>query len=178
MPGSERWQFNLWGEKDQSLCKYDTKTRFSLYQVAFAHARKPYRIGLLFTHRNGYFRRDFCDGAKHRADWSLKWRVRISDRWSYYTGYLFAVRTACNNAFESKPTKHEWSSSCTNPRKRGATNRSRSVKRYQHLQWRIQGRPFFLDQTEGPKGRKKFFWDRAPPYLRVWMTAPSPSPII
>ena len=26
-----------------------------LNRIAFAHARKPYRIGLLFTHKNGDF---------------------------------------------------------------------------------------------------------------------------
>ena len=31
--------------------------------VVFAPARKSYRIGLLFTHKNG----DFCDGAKLRC---------------------------------------------------------------------------------------------------------------
>ena len=29
----------------------------------------------------------------------------------------------------------------------------------------------------GPKGRKKNFGDRAPPYLRIWMTPPPPSPL-
>ena len=37
--------------------------------------------------------------------------------------------------------------------------------------------PLFLDQTEARKAEKKFFWDH-PPYLRVWMTAPSPLPLI
>ena len=31
--------------------------------------------------------------------------------------------------------------------------------------------PLIFRPKWGPKGRKKFFWDR-PPYLRVWMTAP------
>ena len=34
----------------------------TLYRIAYAHARKPYRIGLLFTHNNGDFRRDFSNG--------------------------------------------------------------------------------------------------------------------
>ena len=29
---------------------------FTPYQIAFAHARKPYQIWLLLTHRNGDFR--------------------------------------------------------------------------------------------------------------------------
>jgi len=45
-------------------------------------------------------------------------------------------------------------------------------------QWRIHGGPqgawalLIFRQKWGPKGRKNFFWDRAPPYLRVWMTRP------
>ena len=34
------------------------------------------------------------------------------------------------------------------------------------------GPPLFLDQNGGPEGPKNFFGDWAPPYLRVWMTAP------
>ena len=34
----------------------------TLYRITLAPARKPYRIGLLFTHNNGDFRRDFCNG--------------------------------------------------------------------------------------------------------------------
>ena len=35
--------------------------------------------------------------------------------------------------------------------------------------------PFILGSIRGPKGRKTFFWETAPPsYLRVWMTAPPP----
>ena len=30
----------------------------------------------------------------------------------------------------------------------------------------------FLDQTEARKVEKIFFGDRAPPFLRVWMTGP------
>ena len=40
---------------------------FTRYRIAFAHARKSYRIGLLFTHKNGDY--DFCNRAKLcRAD--------------------------------------------------------------------------------------------------------------
>ena len=40
------------------------KPMFTLhvYQIAFAPARKPYQIGLLFTHKNS----DFCNEAKLR----------------------------------------------------------------------------------------------------------------
>ena len=34
------------------------------------------------------------------------------------------------------------------------------------------GSPLFLDQTEARRAEKNFFWDRASPYLRVWMTGP------
>ena len=45
-------------------------------------------------------------------------------------------------------------------------------------QWRIQGRGpgwwglLIFRSNWGPKRRKKFFLDRVPPYLRVWMTGP------
>ena len=39
---------------------------FTLYWIAFAPARKPYRIRLLFTHENGDFGANFCDGVKLR----------------------------------------------------------------------------------------------------------------
>ena len=32
--------------------------------------------------------------------------------------------------------------------------------------------PLFLDQTDARRDEKKFLWDRASPYLRVWMTVP------
>ena len=36
---------------------------------SFRAGTKPYGIGLLFTHKNGDFRRDFCNGARLcRAD--------------------------------------------------------------------------------------------------------------
>ena len=47
-------------------------------------------------------------------------------------------------------------------------------------QWRIQGRdpggaaPLYFWIKMSPKGPKTFFGDRPPPpYLRIWMTAPS-----
>ena len=54
------------------------------------------------------------------------------------------------------------------------------------MQWQIQGRgprpplpsPLFLDHTEARRAGKIFFLVRAPPYLRVWMTAlPPPTPL-
>ena len=41
------------------------------------------------------------------------------------------------------------------------------------------GPPLIFTPNWGPKGGKKFFWDRAPPFVRVWMTGPPPpSPLI
>ena len=51
----------------------DVKAMFSLYLVAFAPAPKPYRIGLLFTHKNGDF------GAISKVE------SHISDRCAHYT---------------------------------------------------------------------------------------------
>ena len=65
-----------------------TKTMFILYRIAYAPARKSYRIWLLFTlsHKNG------CGGAISVTERScaaaickVEWR-HISDRCSHYTG--------------------------------------------------------------------------------------------
>ena len=58
---------------------------YTLYRVAFAPARKPYRLGLLFTHKNGDF------GAISVTEQSCaalisKAESHISDWGSYYTG--------------------------------------------------------------------------------------------
>ena len=58
---------------------------YTPYRVAFAPARKPYRIGLLFTHKNGDF------GAISVTEQSCAALIseaesHISDRCSYYTG--------------------------------------------------------------------------------------------
>ena len=36
---------------------------FTPYQIAFAHAQKPYQIWLLLTHRNWVFPRDFSNAS-------------------------------------------------------------------------------------------------------------------
>ena len=36
--------------------------------------------------------------------------------------------------------------------------------------------PLLLRPNWGPTGRKNFFWNPSPPYLRVWMAAPPPPP--
>ena len=38
--------------------------------------------------------------------------------------------------------------------------------------------PLLLDQNEAQRGEKNFFGDRAPRYLRVWISAPPPRPLI
>ena len=45
-----------------------------------------------------------------------------------------------------------------------------------HWQWRIQGRgPRLIFRPNwGPKGWKNIFLRPGPPYIRVWMTGPSP----
>ena len=49
------------------------------------------------------------------------------------------------------------------------------------FQWRIQGRArpprLIVDQTEARRAEKIFFGDRAPAYLKVWMT-PIPGALI
>ena len=36
--------------------------------------------------------------------------------------------------------------------------------------------PLFVDQSEAQRAKKRFLETGPPPYLRVWMTAPSPRP--
>ena len=53
--------------------------QFTLYRIALAPARKPYRIWLLFTHRG------FCNGAKLcRVD--LNGQSHIGQVFALYTG--------------------------------------------------------------------------------------------
>ena len=48
---------------------------FTLYRIDFAQTRKPYRIGLLFTHNNGDF--GAISVTKRRCPaLSLNWRVK------------------------------------------------------------------------------------------------------
>ena len=44
---------------------------FTLHQTALAPARKPYRTGLLSTHKNGDFGTIFCS-VRSRSNWNLE----------------------------------------------------------------------------------------------------------
>ena len=57
---------------------------FTQYRIAFAPARKPYRIELLFTHKNGDFGEISVKERSCAAPIS-KMGSHISDRCSYYT---------------------------------------------------------------------------------------------
>ena len=81
---------------------------FNLYRIltriAFAPVRKSSPIGLLFTHKNGDFGAIFVTERSCAAQIS-KVESRISDRSSYYTGYLFvsarkAIRCSENITLE------------------------------------------------------------------------------
>ena len=48
---------------------------FTLYWIAFAPARKPFRIALLFTHKNGDFGAISVKAQIAGPRRSLKWRV-------------------------------------------------------------------------------------------------------
>ena len=61
---------------------------FTLYRITFVPARRPYRIGLRFTHKNGDFRTISVTERNCSAPIS-KVESDISDRCLYYTGYLF-----------------------------------------------------------------------------------------
>ena len=61
---------------------------FALHRIAFAPVRKPYRIGILFTHKNGDF--DAISATERsRAALFSKAETHISNRCSYYTGHRF-----------------------------------------------------------------------------------------
>ena len=60
---------------------------FTLYRIAFAPARKPYWIGLLFTQKNGDFGAISVAERNFAAPIS-KVESHISDRFLYYTGIL------------------------------------------------------------------------------------------
>ena len=65
-----------------------TQALFTLYRMSFAPVRKPYQKGLLFIHKDG----DFCAISvteRNCAATVTKVESHISDRCSYYTGYLF-----------------------------------------------------------------------------------------
>ena len=69
---------------------------FTLYQVAFALAKNwPYRIGLMFTHKNGDFGAISVAGRSYEAPIS-KVESDISDRCSYYTGYSVNIASGWN----------------------------------------------------------------------------------
>ena len=54
-------------------------------RIVFVPALKTYQIGLLMvTHKNGYFRCDFCNGAKAPRR-SLTVESQISNRCLHYT---------------------------------------------------------------------------------------------
>ena len=63
---------------------------FTLYRIAFAPARKPYRIGLLFTYENGDFGTISVTERSYAAPIS-KVVSHILNRCSCYTGQLFVV---------------------------------------------------------------------------------------
>ena len=63
---------------------------FTLNRIAFAPARKPYRIGLLFTYENGDFGTISVTERSYAAPIS-KVVSHILNRCSCYTGQLFVV---------------------------------------------------------------------------------------
>ena len=73
-----------------TLQQSETKAMFTLYRIVFAPARKPYRIGLLFTYENGDFGTISVTERSHTAPISKVVR-HILNRCSCYTGQLFVV---------------------------------------------------------------------------------------
>ena len=87
--------FTIWSE---SLAQVNLiKATFTLYRIAFAPARKPYQIGLLFTQKNG--------------DLGVVSVMNISDRCSYYNWYRYSCRqeklaSRCNLVPRAFPLSH------------------------------------------------------------------------
>ena len=76
------------------ILRYVNKAMFTLSRIAFARALKPYRTGLLFTHKN----RDF--GAVSVTERSCVAQIsevesRKSDRHSHYCWFARDVRRPC-----------------------------------------------------------------------------------
>ena len=87
---SVTWDSQLWpyGFENYGHDAVDFKATFTPYWMAFVQARKPYRIGILLTQKNG----DFSPFSVTEISWAVPiskvWR-HIPDRCSYYYGSLF-----------------------------------------------------------------------------------------
>ena len=103
----------------------------------------------------------------------------------YLAPFMMVNRPARGLQLRNQKTKHL--AQITEPRKAltkesaGAGLKGKASSVYSQSQWRIQGRgpapPLIFRPKWGPKAPKKFFSGRPPdPYLRVWMTSPSPPP--
>ena len=81
--------FTIWSK---SLAQVNLiKAMFTLYRIAFAPARKPYQILLLFTQKNGDLgvvsvMERSCSGPIAKVE------RHISDRCSYYNWYRYSCR--------------------------------------------------------------------------------------
>ena len=75
---------------DPSMNKRRSKAVFTLYLIAFALEGKPFRIVLLFTHKNGDFgaisvTKPSCDALIFKVE------SHISDRYSYFSKIQLVV---------------------------------------------------------------------------------------
>ena len=100
--------FTIWSK---SLAQANLiKAMFTLYRIAFAPARKPYQILLLFTQKNG----DLGVVSVMERSCSrpiAKVESHISDRCSYYNWYRYSCRqeklaSRCNLVPRAFPLSH------------------------------------------------------------------------
>lgn len=57
LPNQSQTSFGIGGDRPM----------LTLYNIAWASTRKPYRIGLPLTHKDGWFRREFCKGVNQHC---------------------------------------------------------------------------------------------------------------
>ena len=88
-------EVETWGDNVIKIpVLYHPKTMFMLYQITIAHARKPYRIGLLFT---GHMRTMISSEATPHRSW--KWII------TYRIAFCATLWRSVGNTFSCRHEK-------------------------------------------------------------------------
>ena len=98
-------EVETWGDNVIKIpALFHPKTMFMLYQIAIAQARKPYRIGLLFT---GHMRTVISSDATPRRSW--KWIITY--RIAFCATLWRSIRYIFHADIKSYPLKYRHQSS-------------------------------------------------------------------
>ena len=130
------------------ICKYIVLSHFSLYWAVLS-------ISIISQQMIGHITQI------NRKISYIQWWVQTKMRPKGPKKIFFEARPPLSQGLDDRPPLIWRSGSATD-------------------QWWIQGRgtgawaPLIFRPKWGPKGRKNFFWGRAPPYLMVWMTRAPP----